>query len=420
MSKSPAFPRAAPNVHAANLQADAVRAEPDELQTVTSGCVRDGAAPGAHAFLLADSSTGGIAYNSTSRRTALAQAVAGERARGERAASGAVALRGLVSSRISARNEDRRTVTLDVGFRDVRIHRSLGLKSNHKRPGGGRRGAIVEFSAASARRLLFCARNFPALEVMVTLTYPAEYPVDGRRVMNHWRRMRQWLVRNGNPVGLWFKEFQARGAPHFHVFMPTEVPKAAVAEAWYSIVGSGDLRHLRAGTRTERLRNPDAAGAYAAKYASKSLQKEVPEEFRNVGRFWGTWGNPSITETVVLRGSEAVSVVRTVRRGYESRRKEWNCRRRFRDNGRAGFTGWESGALAAQAVQRLTGGGSDLILGREHPRPTIGGPYRSGGWANPTCPGVVNVAHGSRETEVALSAHAHSIDQVRPWPNRLE
>lgn len=420
MSQTPAFARPPRQGNAPTIRADAVRAEPDELQTVTGGRVRDDAAPGVHAFLLADSSTGGIACDATSRRTALAQALAGSQARGERAASGTVALRGLVSSRISARIEDRRTVRLDVGCRDVRVHRTLGVHNNQGRPGGGRRGTITSFSAASARRLLFCARNFPSLTVMVTLTYPGEYPVDGRQVMNHWRRMRQWLVRNGNPAGLWFKEFQARGAPHFHVFMPTEVPKAAVAEAWYSIVGSGDLRHLRAGTRTERLRNPEAAGAYAAKYASKSLQKEVPEEFQNVGRFWGTWGNPMIAETVVLRGNEAVSVVRTVRRGYESRRKEWNCRRRFRDNGRAGFTGWESGALAAHAVRRLTALGSHLILAVEHPRPTFGGPERPGGWANPRCPGIDNVAHGSRETEVALSAHAHSIDQVRPWPDRLE
>jgi hypothetical protein len=200
---------------------------------------------------------------------------------------------------------------------------------------------------------------------MVTLTYPAEYPADGRIVMNHWRRMRQWFVRQGNTAGLWFKEFQARGAPHFHVFLPSPVPKETVARAWYDIVGSGDVRHLWAGTRTESLRNPQAAGAYAAKYAAKSLQKEVPDGFSSVGRFWGTWGNPAICRTEVLSGRDAVDVVRTVRRGYQQKRKAWKCRRRFRDNGRSGFTGWESGQIAAQALGHLTARDSALILGSE-------------------------------------------------------
>lgn len=341
------------------VQADAVRAEPLSVQTVTGARSATNAGIGAGAPQLAGPSAGNTSYGGEVR-----QPTPGQRARAERAAPGAA---GLVSNHISAHRADRRLVRLEVGMRDVRIHRSMPYSEANSRPGGGRRGKISRFSAASARRLLFCARNFPGLTVMVTLTYPREYPVDGRAVMDHWRRMRQWFARQGNPAGLWFKEFQLRGAPHFHVFLPNRVDKSAVALAWYSIVGSDDFRHLQAGTRTEALRNPEAIGAYAAKYAAKRLQKEVPDGCTDVGRFWGTWGKPAITTDSVLRGRDAVDVIRMVRRGYQAKRKTWKCRRRFRDNGRSGFTGWDSGDLAAQAVQVLTRSRGTEILGTECP-----------------------------------------------------
>jgi hypothetical protein len=345
------------------VQADAVRAEPLSVQTVTAARARRDADTGAGASVLVDPIGGHAGYGADVR-----QPTPGERARAERVAPGAS---GLVSNHISAHRTDRRTVRLEVGMRDVRIHRSMPYSGANPRPGGGRRGKISCFSAASARRLLFCARNFPDLTVMVTLTYPRKYPVDGRAVMEHWRRMRQWFARQGNPTGLWFKEFQLRGAPHFHVFLPNRVDKAAVALAWYSVVGSDDLRHLQAGTRTEALRNPEAVGAYAAKYAAKRLQKDVPEGYTDVGRFWGVWGKPEVTMDSVLRGSDAVNVIRMVRRGYQAKRKTWKCRRRFRDNGRSGFTGWDSGALAAQALQLLTTSGTAEILGTECPLPNL-------------------------------------------------
>lgn len=247
---------------------------------------------------------------------------------------------GLVVKRISAHRKDRRSIELDIGQRDIRIARRIDTSQTEHR-GGGRRNSISGFTRASCRRLLFTARNFPGLAVMVTLTYPSEFPADGRLVKDHWRRMRQWFVRNGCPVGLWFLEFQQRGAPHFHVFMPTRVEAMKVARAWYRIVGSGDERHLWAGTRTEALRRPHAAGTYAAKYAAKADQKEVPEDYENVGRFWGTWGSPEIAERICLPHAEGSRIVRVLRLAYQKQRAEWQYARRFKDKGRAGFTAWE-------------------------------------------------------------------------------
>ena len=58
------------------------------------------------------------------------------------------------------------------------------------------------------------------------------------------------------------------------------------AQAWADIT-KGDAA---ACVRVESLRDADAAGSYAAKYAAKSDQKEVPPGYINVGRFWGHRG----------------------------------------------------------------------------------------------------------------------------------
>ena len=126
---------------------------------------------------------------------------------------------------------------------------------------------------------MFTARNFPGLEIMLTLTYPANYPLDGRLVKEHWKRFRQWMIRNGATTGLWVLEFQKRGAPHLHIFIRQPLDKDAVSKAWYKIVNSGDLKHLQAGTRIEVFHNPPALGSYVMKYASKVDQKTVPAEF---------------------------------------------------------------------------------------------------------------------------------------------
>jgi len=133
--------------------------------------------------------------------------------------------------------------------------------------------------------------------IMGTLTYPAEYPKDGRIVKGHLRafieRCRRYHEKNGNNGWsiFWFLEFQERGAPHFHFFTNFEIDKGLLALWWHDIVDSRDSRHLLAGTRIEYLRaGRSGTLGYAAKYAAKSSQKEVPPCFANVGRFWGAVG----------------------------------------------------------------------------------------------------------------------------------
>lgn len=161
------------------------------------------------------------------------------------------------------------------------------------------RAPIREFSRKSRQRLAFVASNTDIVfRSMITLTYPRQFPADGRLVKKHLNRFLQWFKRDtGKCSVLWFLEFQQRGAPHVHILSDRMVPRTEqnrkglrlrVSAAWYRIVGSGDLRHLAAGTRTERLRSLEGGRRYAVKYAMKMRQKLVPESYQNVGRFWGS------------------------------------------------------------------------------------------------------------------------------------
>lgn len=154
------------------------------------------------------------------------------------------------------------------------------------------------FSKKSRQRLAFVANNTNVVfRTMVTLTYPKDFPADGKRVKKHLNAFLVWCRRRfDSPSYIWFLEFQRRGAPHIHLLIDTPTPQhkagrcllyGEVAQEWYNIVGSDDPKHLAAGTRVERIRKPDGAARYCLKYAYKMKQKCVPELYRNVGRFWG-------------------------------------------------------------------------------------------------------------------------------------
>jgi hypothetical protein len=154
----------------------------------------------------------------------------------------------------------------------------------------GTRGDIVELSKRSLLRMLHELRNCDVdFQSMLCLTYPREFPADGRMVKRHLNAFLMALKRRFEGVSYaWFLEFQQRGAPHLHMFTTlTDVDRQWLAETWFRIVGSQDEKHLRAGTSWDLMRVKDGALRYAAKYAAKRGQKIVPDGFQNVGRFWG-------------------------------------------------------------------------------------------------------------------------------------
>lgn len=170
------------------------------------------------------------------------------------------------------------------------------------------RGKVTEFSYKSRQRLAFTAANsLVTFQSMLTLTYPADFPSDGKTVKSHLNTFLQALRRRTKQPYLWFLEFQRRGAPHFHILSAYRLPSPRnvvkrsngaswetfkpdddwAAQRWYEIVGSGDLNHWRCGTSWEAIRSKDGGARYAVKYAYKLEQKSVPEDYSNVGRMWG-------------------------------------------------------------------------------------------------------------------------------------
>ncbi len=147
---------------------------------------------------------------------------------------------------------------------------------------------------------------------LVTYTYPREFTCDGLLVRRHREAMKmRWTRKWGPPKGAWVLEFQKRGAPHLHTYVGLpDVPEAVLLQwakrAWYEIVGSEDWRHLYQGVDVQRCfygraeENGRRVADYFWRESGKWEQKQVPDDYLNVGRFWGYWGlKPEVERTSV-------------------------------------------------------------------------------------------------------------------------
>lgn len=235
---------------------------------------------------------------------------------------------------------------------DTKVKRTMTNLQTRPKPIGGKRGEVKELTSASMRRMKLHARNMPHASYIITLTYPSNYPSDGAKVKHHFRVMRQWFKMLGVSA-FWFLEFQERGAPHFHLFTDNPVMKDELSAKWYKVVGSNDIKHFKAGTQIQRIKKPHAIAAYAAKYAVKQDQKEVPAGYTNVGRFWGAWGIYRRVESETLYGENMhdskklevdqnaqalLSAIRSAKKLLKARGFE------VKDKGMYGFTMWGIGA----------------------------------------------------------------------------
>jgi len=132
---------------------------------------------------------------------------------------------------------------------------------------------------------------------MGTLTVGAEWSRDGADFKKRLDRFLIWFLRAQNAKNeageyesiFWFLEFQKRGAPHVHMFYTSRVPWGRAARKWSEIMEDPSIE--RTGTKFEKLRSSRGGMlAYARKYAAKDIQKSVPEDYGDVGRFWGVRG----------------------------------------------------------------------------------------------------------------------------------
>ena len=181
---------------------------------------------------------------------------------------------------------------------------------------------IVTFTKKSLANLIFTI-NATDIEFhsMITLTYPKEYPANGAAVKEDLRVFTQWLQRRFDTEVLWFLEFQERGAPHFHILTQKDCltpemridagmswVRRIIQAPWFlacfrfyqnGSVQGFDYQDYRTevlkiakvnthDTFWELAKSENGMRNYAAKYASKMYQKEVPKKYTEVGRFWGS------------------------------------------------------------------------------------------------------------------------------------
>lgn len=209
-------------------------------------------------------------------------------------------------------------------------------------------------SRANMRRVLSQLDYAPLMDqgdvrAMLTLTYPGDWQTvapTSAACAQHVRVLQLRFRRAwGRPlIGLWKREFQRRGAPHYHVLMCP--PKGLVnglnfrewvSRTWADIVGAESCgrdrsecfgecerhRHEVAGTGVDvteglRMRDPRRVADYFAKhgvFSAKDYQNEAPDEWDgSVGRFWGVWGLDKAVATVEVTPDRALAAARTLRR----------------------------------------------------------------------------------------------------------
>jgi hypothetical protein len=174
---------------------------------------------------------------------------------------------------------------------------------------GGRRGDVITFSRASAGRLcdMFhridlrqqAKGDYSPRGISVTLTYPAEWPVEPTEWKRHLDNFGKSLRRDypGSCV-IWALEFQERGAPHFHmaVFGIDWLPFSWVNATWKRVAG------IPGYSRTETQAIRKSVSAYFSKYISKGGKPhfvdqetgEVERVIEGVGRYWGVIGRENL------------------------------------------------------------------------------------------------------------------------------
>lgn len=179
----------------------------------------------------------------------------------------------------------------------VKVSKPSG-SCNHS--GGGKRSIVLGFSKGSRRRILqkLAMLIRTVLPLFVTLTYPADFPVDYTQWKKHLDTWCKRLHRRYPAAGLiWRLEPQKRGAPHYHmlIFGVELTPEVRdwIAQSWFEVVASGDIKHLHHGSDCQAVRSPRGVRAYVGKYIAKvqapvvSAPTEDSVDWSRVGRWWG-------------------------------------------------------------------------------------------------------------------------------------
>jgi hypothetical protein len=209
---------------------------------------------------------------------------------------------------------------------------------------------MVRTIAALDMAPMFEGARTPA---MVTFTLPGDWRViapTGRAFKQLWRKFYMRAEKAWGPLPLlWKLEFQARGAPHLHLFMAPPhgsrvcrcrlcgqpgrplVFRDWLSHAWAAVCSAPDpaeyARHVKAGTGIDyreglRASDPKRLAVYFSKHGGsgggKEYQHQVPPEWagegNGPGHFWGHRRLRAVIATVRLDQGDADRAARLIRR----------------------------------------------------------------------------------------------------------
>jgi hypothetical protein len=208
----------------------------------------------------------------------------------------------------------------------------LSVTKNRLNPYAGNkrdwvRGKVTRFSKRSRTRLMRTLAKIDKKKqpLWMDLTYPDEFPVDHKVYKADLEKfIKRMRYRFSEFACIWKLEFQKRGAAHYHMFvwgLPGLGIRKIVAKLWYEVVGSGDEKHLSAGTSVSKIRSWRGVMSYASKYMGKLETNEQGHP----GRFWGVSGRGCIPWSAIEEYSvfpeRVVMAMRMMRRyaGIKSR-----------------------------------------------------------------------------------------------------
>jgi len=229
--------------------------------------------------------------------------------------------------------------------------------------GGGKRGQVGKYSAASRRRFqeLFC--SLPQ-EVLIRawigrLSWSDDNLPDGKEAKRCIDGFRRALDRHYPEFCImWRLEIEPRKSgehigepvPHIHYVVVSrdmsnfETFALWVAKAWHQITSCQDERHLALGigTHLERVYgDPSRISWYVSKYTTKVSASVLPE-FGWTGRWWGVIGRknwPKASRVEVEMTAQGLVEFRRLARGWlrAKSRKATNYVKFIAKNDRVGF-----------------------------------------------------------------------------------
>lgn len=139
--------------------------------------------------------------------------------------------------------------------------------------------------------------------VVLTISYGRSWPPSPGEWSRDLKRFRQKLERRFGPVGVILtKEFQGRGAPHFHLVaaLPDGVFvrqfTRAPRRAWRSVTKDDSSTHLRRGAHGQPLQSWRRVRAYLAKSEALPIEPTTGKP-TPTGRWWSVWRAEKLTRT---------------------------------------------------------------------------------------------------------------------------